>query len=460
MNLSGECHIAMDEDLWLEIENSLSQITETAAVLIAGIATDSGGVTLLGRRLMWVPDDAYVTRTATRLTIASQGYVPALGAAERDQSIAIFFHTHPGGDPSPSDLDEAVDAELRNVFAARTRSPWYASLIVGGTPSSPSFTGRLYDAESGQSVQVSKARIVGQRLRVLEAAVGEGPDPLPALDRQVRAFGRAGQQLLSRLRVGVVGAGGTGSAVCEQLIRMGVGQLVVLDDDVVDVTNLSRVHESETADLGRPKTELIVDRARAIGLGSNAVGHAIRLRTPNAARLISRCDVVFGCTDDHFGRGVLSRLAYWYLVPVIDMGVLIGSVEGQIEDLLLRVTIISPHYACLLCRGRISPQLIQAEAMTADERIWRAAEGYAPGLDEPAPSVVTYTTLVGSLAVSELLERLFGFGRGDRPGEVLVRVRDRSMHRNSVGGREGHYCVDRQLWGRGDREPFLGQLWP
>lgn len=63
--------------------------------------------------------------------------------------------------------------------------------------------------------------------------------------------GTDGQRSLGALRSGVVGAGGTGSAVTEQLARHGVGDLVMLDDDVVvDDTNLTRIHGSTAADLG------------------------------------------------------------------------------------------------------------------------------------------------------------------------------------------------------------------
>jgi hypothetical protein len=100
------------------------------------------------------------------------------------------------------------------------------------------------------------------------------------------------------------------------------------------------------------------------------------------------------------------------------------------------------------------------EAMAPAERSARVLEGYAPGLDEPAPSVVTYTTLVGSVAVGELLARLFRIGDDPPPTEILLRVADRTMSHNSSQGLSGHYCMDRSRWGLGDELPMLGQLWP
>ena len=69
---------------------------ETACVLLARhVETPGGNVRLLARELHWVPDDAYRLREATALSIASHGYVPALAAAEADQSVPIWLHTHP-----------------------------------------------------------------------------------------------------------------------------------------------------------------------------------------------------------------------------------------------------------------------------------------------------------------------------------------------------------------------------
>jgi molybdopterin/thiamine biosynthesis adenylyltransferase len=67
-----------------------------------------------------------------------------------------------------------------------------------------------------------------------------------------------------------------------------------------------------------------------------------RVSRAQALKLLRHCDVVFGCTDDHTGRLNLSRLAYWYLVPVIDMGVQISAAEGEIRGIFGRITYLAP----------------------------------------------------------------------------------------------------------------------
>src|SRR5260370_30105634 len=142
---------------------------------------------------------------------------------------------------------------------------------MGGAPAAPSFTASVTSAE-GSSRPVTKLRVIGDRLRVLSPASSPGSEPrypgltgLEMFDRQVRAFGHDGQQMLAGLHAGVVGAGGTGSAVAEQLVRLGVGTLTVLDGDAVTVSNLTRIHGSGRADVGLHKTQLVARVARQVG---------------------------------------------------------------------------------------------------------------------------------------------------------------------------------------------------
>lgn len=99
----------------------------------------------------------------------------------------------------------------------------------------PRFHGRLHAPGTGWH-DLTHLRAVGDKVWLLPAWSEGSPTVSHAFDRQVRAFGEDGQQILGRLRVGVVGAGGTRSAVIEQLIRLGFGELDVLDDQALTIT--------------------------------------------------------------------------------------------------------------------------------------------------------------------------------------------------------------------------------
>ena len=433
---------------------------EQAAVLLCGLAENGGEVRLLGRELHPVPAEFMHVQTETELVIDSPGYVRALSRAAELGAVPVFVHTHPPGRPAPSGHDARVDRQLRPVFTLRSEQPRYASLVLSGGDGSPvAFTGRYYNGRRWRSI--ARMWIVGDRLRTVWAAdAPNAAPPAELFDRQVRAFGPAIQHLLGELTVGVVGAGGTGSPTAELLARLGVGRLVLVDDDVIDDKNVTRIHESRLRDVGSPKVETLKRRLGSTGTGTRIEAVKGRITDRAVARALRQCDVVFGCTDDQGGRGVLSRFAYWYLTPVMDMGFLIDADADatSIRGLDGRVTTMLPGTACLFCRGRIDSAMITAEAMTIEERRQRAGEGYAPALADPAPAVVPYTTMVASIAVSELLERLVGYDQPP-PSEVMVLLHQRTMRRNRRDPHPAHFCGARENWGRGDQEPWLGRMW-
>ena len=142
-----------------------------------------------------------------------------------------------------------------------------------------------------------------------------GPGPLvapgPPLSAQERAryarhlllpgIGELGQRRLRAARVCVVGAGGLGAPVLQYLAAAGVGRLGVVDDDVVDVTNLQRQVIHGHADVGRPKVVSAAEAVRAIDPGVEVTVHEVRL-TEETVGLLADYDVVVDGTDNFATR--------------------------------------------------------------------------------------------------------------------------------------------------------------
>jgi ThiF family len=436
---------------------------ETAGVMLAGIAEVPDGVRILGRCMRWVEEGAYMRRAWNGLTIRPEGYVGALAEAEVAGAICIWVHTHPGDDssPSPSESDAAVDCEIAEVFRLRSGSPYYGTLILAPRPAGVVFTGTLQRA-GGPVLPIERLWQVGGRLRLVRDYDMRWPQLAPVFDRNVRAFGSAIQQTLGALAIGVVGCGGTGSAVAEQLTRLGVRRLTLLDPETLSATNVTRVYGSTLSDVGQPKVQILAQHLTRIAPDLSCEPIQSMITLERAARRLLDCDVVFGCTDDNAGRLVLSRLATYLLLPVFDCGVVFSSDgNGQTTGIDGRITILSPGDACLICRGRIDLARAASELLTPAERQRREAEGYAPALGRTEPAVVAFTTLVAAQAVSELLERLIGYGPDRRPSEILLRFHEREISTNVSLPREGHYChpASKKL-GTGVSQPFLDQTWP
>lgn len=445
-----------------ELHHAACEGTESAGVLLArAVHTPAGNLRLLSREMRWVPADAYLLREADALSIASHGYVPALAAAETDGAIPIWLHTHPGdgSSPRPSHHDDIVDEELADLFRLRSGSPYYAAVVVAHDGDQLCFTGHV---DLGTSrADIDRLWITGQRLAFAPNAMHQAGTIGQQFDRNIRAFGGDIQRVLADLRVAVVGAGGTGSAVAEQLVRLGVRSFQLFDPDTLTTSNLTRVYGSFPDDVGRRKVDIIAEHLRRIAPDVDVVTYPAMITREETAKALLDADIIFGCTDDNAGRLVLSRIASYLLTPVIDCGVLLSSSSGgRLDGIDGRVTVVAPGTACLVCRGRIDLQRASAEMMTPDEHRRLADEGYAPALPGIEPAVVTYTTQVAAAAVGELLERLVRFGPEPAPSEVLLRLHERELSTNDQAPRNRHYCDPATgKLGAGITEPFLEQTW-
>jgi molybdopterin/thiamine biosynthesis adenylyltransferase len=239
--------------------------------------------------------------------------------------------------------------------------------------------------------------------------------------------------------------------------------MVVIDDDVVDMTNLNRLHGSGRSDalIARAKIDVIVREIRAMDLGTHVVGIRGWIGDPACRDAIKSCDVIFGCTDDHDGRLLLNRFAYFYLIPVIDMGLAIDpGRSGGLMDLTGRVTVLIPGAPCLLCRGIVDPVTARDESLrrsNLEEFQRRKQEAYVRGAGNPAPAVVTFTTATACLAVDELIQALTGFRNAEGWAWQRTRRFDRLEDRRPGAHQDPlcPICSSIEYWGRSDTEPFL-----
>lgn len=441
------------------LREATSATDEIAGVLIVGKVENPDELRLVAREFRPAPTAAYLEQSPRRLRLSSAGYMSALSSADSLKASAIFVHSHPADEPAMSPMDDVVDERLRSPFQIRTKSPLYGSLVLQAAPDGFRFSGRVW-REDELIGPISTLRELGKHFRFTSAI--DDPEPLPApatFDRQVRAFGTAMQALLSRLHIGVVGCGGTGSAVIEQLIRLGVGRLTVVDDQDLTDTNVTRVYGSGLADVHRAKVDIARDNAARIGLGATVRTIKGSVTEQGVARALGECDLVFGCTDDNAGRLVLAHLAYKLLIPVLDVGVRIVRRDDRLSEVLCRLNVQVPGAACVQCWGTVDAERARLELMARADLEEIQGEGYAPDIDTPDPAVIAYTTLVASLAVAEMLGRLTGL-MAEGPDRVMFLASSRQLISSLRPPAEHHWCARTDTWGIGVTKRFLDQTWP
>ena len=111
-------------------------------------------------------------------------------------------------------------------------------------------------------------------------------------------FGVEAQRKLLGARVLLIGAGGLGSPLALYLTAAGVGKIGLVDDDVVDVSNLQRQVLYGTDDVGKPKVDVALARIRSMNPDVDAVGFKTRITSENALELMRDWDVIIDGTDN------------------------------------------------------------------------------------------------------------------------------------------------------------------
>ncbi|CAM3896309.1 HesA/MoeB/ThiF family protein [Castellaniella denitrificans] len=268
---------------------------------------------------------------------------------------------------------------------------------------------RLYD-DTMLPHPIDLVAIYGDDLRLCWYAAPDAAAPL--------AFSAAMREELAHISVAIIGISGTGSVVAEQLLRMGVGELIVIDDDRIEDKNLNRILNSTKADAdaARLKVDVFKDVAERINPSAYVKVLPLRIGTPEAIEAVAEADIIFSCVDSFGGRHIADRLAAAMVQPLFDVGISIPVYhpDGKmaISNVNGRIDYIQPKCSSLGDRGVYTPQHLAAEEKRErDPEAYRqlVGEGYMSGANEEAPSVISVNMRAASAVVQEFIARRYSY---------------------------------------------------
>ncbi|MEL6614211.1 MAG: ThiF family adenylyltransferase [Bacteroidota bacterium] len=464
LRLSGCQHSALYEHLFPGDGN------EAVALVLCGRRLGDAGDGPWGSRhvltaheVVPVPYDACHERTPVLVSWPVEPFLGVFERAERRGLAVLKIHSHPGGYRAFSETDDASDADLFPSVMGRTDDPGpHVSAVM--LPGGEVFARAAYDDGEGGArfVPVESVLVAGDDLRVFHRdAVCDGTLARVAgfAERTAQAFGAGTTAALARLSVAVVGASGTGSPVVEMLARLGVGEIILVDPDLVEERNLNRILNATRDDVGRPKVKVLADAVRRMDLGTRVVPVRSTLFDADVIRRVALADVLFGCVDSVDGRDLMNRVAAHYSLPYIDVGVrLDADGQGGVDGVHGTVHYLQPGGSSLLSRGAYSAAALQAAHLRrADPELYESQlkEKYVIGVEEGSPAVVSVNMFYASLAVNELLARLHPFRDDD----------NRRFAQNGVSLSQSRFLSEpdgepdlalAKLAGRGDATPLLG----
>jgi molybdopterin/thiamine biosynthesis adenylyltransferase len=222
--------------------------------------------------------------------------------------------------------------------------------------------------------------------------------------RNEALFGVAGQARISATKVVVVGLGGLGSHVVQQLAYLGVADYALVDFDVVTDSSLNRLVGAVEADIAAETPKVVVAERTVKGIKPEATVATIDGKVTGAAaeEAVARADVVFGCLDRDLHRLELTELCARFAKPYFDLA---SDTVGESDNLIYGGRVVfCDGTRCLVCL----PELLDQEQIARDrmDPDQRDADRHIYGVDRDTlagtgPAVVSVNGVVASLAVTE-----------------------------------------------------------
>ncbi|CCA94107.1 HesA/MoeB/ThiF family protein [Novosphingobium sp. PP1Y] len=173
------------------------------------------------------------------------------------------------------------------------------------------------------------------------------PDRLERFARHIvlPEVGGTGQMALAEAHVVLVGCGGIGSPALQYLAAAGIGRLTLVDDDVVDVSNLQRQTIFTPSDIGKPKAEAAAEWVRRFDLGLEVRAIVQRVGIENVAQILAGASLVLDGCDNFATRLLVSDACVKLELPLTSAAV--GRFQGQVANFAGHLS-DQPCYRCFV----------------------------------------------------------------------------------------------------------------
>jgi len=369
------------------------------------------------RRERWVPRawivpdrDCYEQQSAGGIVLRQEFHRYLLKEYVGPRDGVVHIHTHPThGTPRFSAVDDSHEA----TYARFLQETVGASRFLSGVYDVEMHDGRFrsWSVTQGSS-QAASATLLRHWYDGSDAETRPPATPGMAatFDRQ-QVFGPGFQDTLGQLNVALIGCGGIGAPLAEQLCRLGVRRWILIDHDQIEVPNLNRMPFAT-----RLGAERRVQKVRHVKTlikrmwprGSHVCCVASPVETKAIRRQIGTAHVIIVATDNHHSRLVAHEIAREYMRPLISLGSHI-DMRGNVGQPRLYSRITVPPLGggwCLVCGEVIDPKQAALEQTEGQVRDLANAAGYIAGVS--APAVYWLNSVTASMGISVIHQGLVG----------------------------------------------------
>jgi molybdopterin/thiamine biosynthesis adenylyltransferase len=175
-------------------------------------------------------------------------------------------------------------------------------------------------------------------------------------------LGEDSEQRLAEAVVGIVGLGGGNSHVVQQLAHVGIGNFVLIDEDVISITNMNRLIGGTRNDVADETAKTEIMRRMILAINPEANIQTCQSIWQLASDYLKPCDLVIGGLDKVRAKDELDAFCRRFLIPYIDQGMDVHKLGDR--DFLIsgQVMLSAPGGPCLRCLGIVTEQALEEEA--------------------------------------------------------------------------------------------------
>ncbi len=404
--MPGRIRIVKSDFECLREELLSNSSVEQGVALFASHCNNKACDIFLVREVQSIPDEDMVYQHAVGRKLKASGLMKLTQKALKEGLSLIMAHSHPGSLNTFSNTDDQNEKEMmpRLLMITDDKVP-HGTLVMD---SSGRMDARFWGPHSKSSQPIDWINIVGRPTYNIPTSSNKSvlkKVDTNLFDRQVKMLGSEGQIILANTKVTIIGAGGTGSIAGIQLAYLGVEYFFLIDDDIVEHSNLNRLLGATKSDIGKNKVDVLANNILSINSQASIEKILEKIIDENDySELLIESHVIFLCTDNMLSRSIINDLSLRFLIPVIDIGVGIQADQGKTSIAGGSVYLSIPGESCLQCLNRINPDILYQEKAATDGD----HTDYVQGEKIERPAVISLNSTIVSQAINMFIDLVTG----------------------------------------------------
>ena len=435
---------------------------EFAAILLCHYGQGKSSFRLIVKEIITIPADKCKKQKLNYLSWAFSEYITPKKIEQIDKEglSIITIHSHPNGYDQFSKTDDENDKEMFYSI-----NNWFDDNRPNGSaimlPNGKIIARTVSDIGSFNAIQ--KVSIIGENIKIWKQSKIKNKIPSYGL-KISQTFGKGTFKLLRDLKVGVVGCSGTGSIIVELLMRNCIGQLVLVDPDIIEEKNLNRIINAKKKDAKNKihKVELLKKSILETGIDTKVDTYIKDTNNKEVIEALIDCDVVFGCVDSAIGRYHLECVATAYFIPYFDIGVYLeADSKGGITQIDVATHYIHPENNSLIERGVYTSDQLTSESWKKSDKSYyekNKMAGYLKNVEEDQPAVISVNMKAACLSFNDFLARLHAFRLDDNSEFDIQKFQlVQGCYLNEKAGKEPSSIFKKYL-GMGEKSFLIQQL--